>query len=199
MNNILFIKSSLNGEQGKSNILAQELKEKLAASSDVKIVERDLAKDSLSHLTQPEMAAWATAEDQRNEEQRQLVQISDELIAQVNASDTIVLAMPMYNFGVPSTFKAWADRVARAGVTFRYTEKGPVGLIKNKKVLVIATRGGIHAGTSSDSQSQFLKDYFAFLGIEDINFIYAEGLNMPGGDDRFKAAQTELNNFKLGQ
>lgn len=195
MKNILYIKTSLNGEQGNSTKLAQALVTKLAASSDVNIVERDLAKQSISHLTQTEMAAWATPENERTQEQRVLANISDSLIAELKASDNIVLAMPMYNFGVPSTFKAWVDRVARAGVTFNYTENGPVGLLENKQLVVIAARGGIYAGTANDSQTQYLKDYFAFLGIDNIKFIYAEGLNMPGGDSSFAAAQTEIAQF----
>jgi FMN-dependent NADH-azoreductase len=196
MNNILFIKSSLNGEQGNSTKLATELVTKLSADPTVNVVERDLAKDSLTHLTQPEMAAWATPENERNQRQRELANISDGLIEELKASNIIVLGMPMYNFGVPSTFKAWVDRVARAGVTFRYTENGPVGLLENKQVVVVAARGGRYVGTEKDSQTQYLKDYFAFLGIDDIRFIYAEGLNMPGGDASFAAAQAEINNFK---
>jgi len=195
MKNILFIKSSLNGAQGNSTKLAQELVTKLAASSDVNNVERDLAEQSLAHLTQTEMAAWATPENERTQEQRVQASISDSLIAELKASDNIVLAMPMYNFGVPSTFKAWVDRVARAGVTFNYTENGPVGLLENKQLVVIAARGGIYAGTEKDSQTQYLKDYFAFLGIDNIKFIYAEGLNMPNGDASFAAAQTEIAQF----
>ena len=180
MHNILIIKSSLNGEQGNSNKLAQVLKTKLSEQANVNIVERDLANDSLSHLTQTEMQAWATPVEERSKEQQQLAAISDKLITELKTSDIIVVAMPMYNFGVPSTFKAWADRVARAGVTFRYTENGPVGLLENKQVIVLAARGGQHAGTISDTQTSYLQTYFAFLGIEKSQFIYAEGLNMPG-------------------
>lgn len=197
MNNILFIKSSINGEQGKSTALAQELISNLAATSEVKVVERDLAKQALVHLTQEEMAAWMTPANERNNEQVELANISDSLVEELKTSDTLVIAMPMYNFGVPSTFKAWVDRVARAGITFRYSENGPVGLLKNKKVLIVAARGGIYAGSKSDSQTQYLTSFFNFLGLEDITFIYAEGLNMPGSDERFAAAQAEINNFNL--
>ena len=99
--------------------------------------------------------------------------------------------------GVPSTFKAWVDRVARAGITFNYTENGPVGLLNNKKVIIVATRGGIYKGTEKDSQSQFLKDFFSFIGLGDIQFIYAEGLNMPDGDLSFKGAQSDIAKFKI--
>jgi FMN-dependent NADH-azoreductase len=197
MNKILFIKSSLNGEQGNSTILAQELVANLSATSEVKVVERDLAEQGLEHLTQIEMAAWMTPANERNSAQVKLTHISDSLIEELTTSDTLVIAMPMYNFGVPSTFKTWVDRVARAGVTFRYTENGPVGLLKNKKVVIVAARGGIHAGTTSDSQTQYLTSFFNFLGLDDITFIYAEGLNMPGNEERYAAAQAEIKNFSL--
>jgi FMN-dependent NADH-azoreductase len=93
----------------------------------------------------------------------------------------VIIGMPMYNFGVPSTFKAWIDRVARAGITFKYTETGPQGLLTNKKVYVLAARGGKYAGTPKDSQSQYLKDVLGFIGLNDIKFVYVEGLAM-GGD-----------------
>ena len=197
MNNILFIKSSLNGEQGNSTKLAQELVANLSATSEVKVVERDLAKQALTHLTQEEMTAWMTPANERSNEQVKLTNISDSLIEELTTSDTIVIAMPMYNFGVPSTFKAWVDRVARAGITFRYSENGPVGLLKNKKVLIVAARGGIYAGTKSDSQTQYLTSFFNFLGLDDIRFIYAEGLNMPGSEERFSAAQAEIKSVSL--
>lgn len=179
MNNILLVKSSINGEQGNSNILANELVETLSKDSEVNIVERDLTKNELSHLSQLEMAAWMTPPNERTEEQVTQANISDTLIEELKTSDTIVVGMPMYNFGIPSVFKAWVDRVARAGITFSYSENGPVGLLKDKKVIIVAARGGMYAGTEKDSQSQFLKDFFAFIGLDDVSFIYAEGLNMP--------------------
>ena len=93
----------------------------------------------------------------------------------------IVLGLPMYNFGVPSTLKAYFDHVARAGVTFRYTANGPVGLLTGKEVYVFATRGGIYAGTPLDTQTTYVRDFLRFLGIDDVEFVYAEGLNMGAG------------------
>lgn len=195
MNSILLIKSSLNGEQSHSNTLSQSLVKQLNVKGNVTIVRRDLAKDNLPHLTQAEMGAWMTDIAQRSQEQTDLATISDDLIEELKNSDTIVVAMPMYNFGVPSTFKAWVDRVARAGITFQYTENGPAGLLKDKTVIVVASRGGIYAGTQKDSQTQYLKDVFSFMGMEDITFIYAEGLNMLGSDERLAQAQQTINEF----
>ncbi|MDV7104648.1 NAD(P)H-dependent oxidoreductase [Vibrio sp. TH_r3] len=197
MSNILVIKSSLNGNQGQSNILAQTLVSKLATETTANIIERDLAQEALPHLTQSEMAAWMTEEKERTQEQADLAAISDNLIDELKLSDTLVIAMPMYNFGIPSTFKAWIDRVARAGVTFRYTETGPVGLMENKKAIVLAARGGIYKDTAHDSQTQYLKDVLAFIGITDVTFIYAEGLNMPGREQRLAAAVKEIDGVAL--
>jgi FMN-dependent NADH-azoreductase len=93
-------------------------------------------------------------------------------------ADVIVLGLPMYNFGVPSTLKAYFDHIARAGVTFKYTEKGPVGLLTGKKAYVFATRGGLYLGTPRDTETKYVRDFLAFLGIDDVEFVYAEGLAM---------------------
>ncbi|MGH8764912.1 MAG: FMN-dependent NADH-azoreductase, partial [Burkholderiales bacterium] len=100
----------------------------------------------------------------------------DGLIDELRRADTIVLGLPMYNFGVPSTLKAYFDHIARAGVTFRYTETGPVGLLTGKKAYVLATRGGLYAGTPRDTQTAYVRDFLAFIGITDVEFVYAEGL-----------------------
>ena len=92
--------------------------------------------------------------------------------------DAIALGLPMYNFGIPSGLKAYFDHIARAGVTFKYTENGPVGLLTGKKVYVFAARGGMYAGTAKDSQTTYVRDFLGFIGITDVEFVYAEGLNM---------------------
>ena len=110
------------------------------------------------------------------------------MIARIKAADVIVLGVPMYNFGVPSQLKALLDRVARAGITFKYTEQGPVGLLDDKPVVIFATRGGVYQGTMLDSQTPFLQTFFNFVGLTDVHFVYAEGLNM--GADAQQAALT---------
>ena len=111
-------------------------------------------------------------------EQAELVQRSDQLIAELQAADVLVLGVPMYNFGIPSTLKSYFDHIARAGVTFRYTANGPEGLVKGKKAYVLAARGGLYQGTPKDSQTTYLRDFLAFIGIDEVEFVYAEGLNM---------------------
>ncbi len=124
------------------------------------------------------MQAWSISPDQQTAEQKKLSELSDNLIQELFNTDLIVIGMPMYNLGVPSTFKTYIDRISRAGKTFSYTENGPKGLVDNKKVIVLAARGGMHQGTALDTQTQYLKNIFGLIGITDVEFIYAEGLNM---------------------
>ncbi len=117
------------------------------------------------------------------------VEITDRLIEELKAADVIVLGVPMYNFGVPSSLKAWFDHIARAGVTFRYTAKGPVGLLTKKQAYVMAARGGVYAGTAADSQTPWLRTMLGFLGIREVEIVYAEGVAK--GDAERRAALEE--------
>jgi FMN-dependent NADH-azoreductase len=113
---------------------------------------------------------------ERTAAQAEHVAYSDALIGELERADVIVLGLPMYNFGIPSTLKAYFDQIARAGRTFRYTQSGSEGLLKGKRAIVIATRGGRYAGTPLDSQTGYVRDFLRFLGIRDVEFVYAEGL-----------------------
>jgi len=137
---------------------------------------RDLAKDPVPHLDADRFGAFIAKPEARTLKQDAFVAYSDGLIHELKQADVVVLGLPMYNFGVPSTLKAYFDHVARAGVTFNYTAKGPVGLLTGKKVYVVGTRGGFYEGTPLDTQTRYVRDFFAFLGITDVEFIYAEGL-----------------------
>lgn len=178
--NLLVIYTSLSGQNGNSSKLVNNYIERLQANFDngVNIVTRDIANNALPHLSSAEMGAWATPEEDRNAEQKQLAKLSDDCVAEVQAADEIIIAVPMYNFGIPSTLKAWIDRIARAGITFRYTENGPVGLIEGKQVTLLAARGGIYKGTELDSQTPYLESVLGFVGLTDVRWVYAEGLNM---------------------
>lgn len=186
MKTVLAIFSSLNGEQGNSSKLANEYLATLEKNSDVVVKRVDLSSLDLPHLSSDEMQSWMTAAEERTTEQQTLAKRSDDIVEAVQQADEIVLAVPMYNFGVPSSLKAYFDRVARAGITFKYTENGPVGLLENKSATVFAARGGIYAGTEFDTQSPFLKHFLGFVGITDVNFVYAEGLAM--GEEQAKTA-----------
>src|SRR4029078_8091628 len=122
--------------------------------------------------------AFLAKPEERSPGQRAAADYSQGLIDELRGADVIALGLPMYNFGVPSTLKAYFDHVARAGLTFRYTANGPEGLLKGKKAYVFATRGGLYAGTPRDTETAYVRDFLAFLGITDVEFVYAEGLAM---------------------
>jgi FMN-dependent NADH-azoreductase len=176
MHTILQINSSLFGEAGQSSKLAAEFAASLAASTGARLVVRDLARNPVPHLTAERFTALTTPVAERSLDQQRHAAESDALIEELRAADTVVLGLPMYNFGVPSTLKAYFDHLARAGVTFRYTAEGPVGLLTGKRVYVFATRGGRHAGTATDMQSAFVRQFLGFIGLRDVEFVYAEGL-----------------------
>lgn len=179
MNNILQINSSIHNGQGESSKLATEFVAQLRVGNPgAKVVVRELAKDPIPHLDEARFGAFLAKPEARTPEQARVVGESDALIAELQQADAIVIALPMYNFGVPSQFKAWVDHVARAGVTFKYTDKGAVGLLTGKKAWVFATRGGLYAGTAADTQTAYIKQFLAFVGITDVEFVYAEGLAM---------------------
>lgn len=182
MKTILQINSSLFGEQGQSSKMANEFVTRLQASSDAsQLLRHDLHATPLPHLDGQRFAAFTTPAAERSATQQVVVAESDALINELREADIIVLGMPLYNLGVPSTFKAYIDHVARAGETFRYTPNGPQGLLEDKKVYVFAARGGIYEGTAMDTQSAYIRHIFGLMGIQDIEFIYAEGLSK-GGD-----------------
>ncbi len=177
MKTILQINASLNSANGQSTKLANELVARLRTQHpEAGLIVRDLARDPVPHLDAERFAAFVTPKEQRTAAQQVLVAYSDRLIGELKRADVIVLGLPMYNFGVPSQLKAWIDHIARAGVTFRYTEKGPVGLLAGRKAFVLATRGGRYAGTPTDLQTQYVRQILAFVGITDVEFVYAEGL-----------------------
>lgn len=176
MRNILVVNSSISGEKGQSSQLTNNFVSALPATAQVQ--ELDLNQAGLTHLTMPEIAAWMTPEGDRTAEQQQLAAVSDGLIAQVKAADVILIGVPMYNFGVPSQLKAWFDRIARAGVTFKYTDKGPVGLLDDKPVVFFLTRGGMYKDLPQDTQTPYLVNFFNFIGLRNLHFIFAEGLNI---------------------
>lgn len=176
MRNILVVNSSISGEKGQSSQLINNFVSALPAHAQVQ--ELDLNQAGLTHLTMPEIAAWMTPDADRSAEQQQLAAVSDSLIAQVQAADVILIGVPMYNFGVPSQLKAWFDRIARAGVTFKYTDKGPVGLLEDKPVVFFLTRGGLYKDLPQDTQTPYLVNFFNFIGLRNLHFIFAEGLNM---------------------
>jgi FMN-dependent NADH-azoreductase len=175
---LLQINSSINNGKGESSQLARQFVEAyVAGHPGTRVIKRDVAAaEPVPHLTAERFGAFITPPEQRNASQQAVVEYSDALINELKQADLIVLGLPMYNFGVPSQLKAYFDHVARAGVTFKYSDKGPVGLLTGKKAVVFAARGGIYAGTPMDTQTSYVRDFLRFLGIADVEFVYAEGL-----------------------
>jgi FMN-dependent NADH-azoreductase len=177
MTTLLQINASIHADHGQSTQLASKFVQAFSDSHpDAQIIRRDLASDTVPHLSAERFAAFLSKPEQRSAAQSDVVAYSDALIAELKRADIIVLGLPMYNFGVPSQLKDYFDHIARAGETFRYTANGPVGLLTGKKVYVFAARGGLYAGTALDTQTSYVRDFLRFIGIADIEFVYAEGL-----------------------
>jgi FMN-dependent NADH-azoreductase len=184
MKRILLIHSSLFGEDSTGTQIARSLVERLVAAHPGSTVSKiDLAQDAMPHLEAEEFNSWSVPAEGRTETQRALAARSDELIEQLLAHDTLVLAVPMYNLGIPSTLKAWIDRVVRAGKTFTYTSAGPQGLAGGMDAYLVLTRGGSYKGTPLDTQTAYLESVLGLIGIDSVQAIYAESLNR-GGDAR---------------
>jgi len=185
--NILQVNSSARREGSQSTRLANHLVQRLRdANPGATVTVRDLTADPHPVLDETALTALFTPAAQHTLEQAARVALDDALIAQIKAADVVVLGVPMYNFGVSTQLKNWIDAISRAGVTFRYTEKGPEGLLTGKKVYVALTRGGRYRNTPADSQVPYLKTVLGFLGMTDVHFVYAEGLSM--GPDAERAA-----------
>jgi len=187
---VLKINSSLYSQDGQSSRLAAQFVDALRRHDPaLQLAERDFTREPVPHLDAARFQAFLTRPEERTAEQRAVAGYSDELIAELREADVIVLGLPMYNFGIPSQLKAYFDHVARAGVTFRYTEHGPVGLLTGKTAYLFATRGGAYAGTPKDTQTAYVRDFLAFLGITEVEFVYAEGLAIGPGQRESSLAQ----------
>lgn len=173
---ILYVQSSIFGDNGVSSGIAKTLIEKLSANQESELTERNVSASEIPHFNLDTINAIGEGK----------AALADELIAEVQKADVIVVGAPMYNFGIPTQLKSWFDHIARAGVTFKYTETGPQGLLTNKKVYVVTARGGLHKGNGTDLDSHYLTTIFGFLGITDVEFIYAEGVNL-GDESRSKS------------
>src|SRR5574340_1062189 len=175
--NILQIRASVRGHDSHSTQLANRLVDALSARHPgTTVTVRDLGRFPHPPLDESALAARFTAADEQSPEQSARLAQDDGLIAELQAADIVVLGVPMYNFGIPSQLKNWIDAVARAGVTFRYTERGSEGLLGGRKVYVALARGGRYRNTPTDTQVPYLKMVLGFLGLTEVEFIYAEGL-----------------------
>ncbi|MCE0492480.1 FMN-dependent NADH-azoreductase [Vibrio salinus] len=194
MSKVLALKSSILGEYSQSSKLVDEFIE----SIDAEVTVRDLTENPIPVLTF-EIANALRATEDLSDSQQAFVDLSDSLIEEIKNADTLVIAAPMYNFSIPTQLKNWFDFIARAGVTFKYTESGVEGLITGKKAIVVTTRGGIHKDSATDLLTPYVKTFLGFIGITDVNFVFAEALNM--GDDyaatAMKSAKEQLASITL--
>lgn len=178
MSTLLQINASISPANGQSSRLANQfVRAYVQGHPGTKVIVREVAAgEPVPHLNGERFGAFIAAAGNRTAAQHAVVAYSDALIDELKQADVIVMGLPMYNFGVPSQLKAYFDHIARAGLTFKYTPSGPVGLLTGKRVYVFAARGGLYAGTPLDTQTNYVRDFLAFLGMTDVHFVYAEGL-----------------------
>lgn len=175
MSTLLKIQSSLFGSHGQSSALVDNFtRQWLEKNPAARVIERNLADNPVPHLNQERFQAFITASQERTPRQQAIVAESDALIDEIRQADVLVIGVPMYNFSVPSVLRAYFDHIARAGVSFRYTANGSEGLLVGKKAYVFMARGGYYG--VEHSHTSYLREFLAFIGITDVEFVYAEGL-----------------------
>lgn len=199
MPKILLIDSSPRGNASFSRKLSRAVIEKLKAKDpSTSVAKRDLTLKPLPHLEEAHLAAFFSPSEKHTAADKLAVQHSDDVINEISNADVIVLGVPMYNFGIPSGLKAWIDHLARAGKTFKYTEKGPEGLVKGKKVYLAISSGGVYTEgpmKAYDFTESYLRAVLGFLGMTDVTTFRAEGLAVPGAQDA--AFEKALSSIKI--
>jgi FMN-dependent NADH-azoreductase len=192
MSNILYITASIRSDsESISRGLGQRVVDGLAAKSGAGVTTRNLAANDLPFVSAERFGAHLTPAADRTPQQADLAAIADTLIAELQAADTIVIASPVYNFGPPATLKAWADLVARAGTTFRYTATGPEGLLTGKKAYITIASGGTPMGSDIDFMSRWLIFFLGFLGITDVTMVAADGIMGEDGESKITTAHEQ--------
>ncbi|ENX37539.1 MULTISPECIES: FMN-dependent NADH-azoreductase [Acinetobacter] len=178
MAKVLVLKSSIMGDHSQtSRLIDAFLKQRVENGVQDEVIIRDLTTLNLPVLDAEIFHALRGAENV-NATVQQIVQLSDELIAELKAADLLLIGAPMYNLNVPTQLKNWFDLVARARHTFRYTETYPQGLVENVKAIVMSSRGGIHLGQMTDAVTPYLRSVLGLMGIHEVDFVYAEGLDI---------------------
>ncbi len=175
MNTILVIDSAVSGEASVSKTLVREAVDALTAGAPARVIYRDLGQAPVPHLTEGTLAGVRGKPETESELETRA--LSDELIAELRASDTIVIGAPMYNFSIPTALRSWFDHVLRAGETFAYSEAGPKGLLGGKRVIVVESRGGLYSDGPAqvyDFQEPYLRHLLGFMGLTDVTFVHAE-------------------------
>ncbi len=184
-NTILRLDASARRDGSVSRQLADEV---IATLNPGSVTTRDLAATPIPQINETWVGANFTPADNRSEEQRQALALSDELVAELTAADTLVIGLPIYNFGIPAALKAWIDQIARAGVTFRYTENGPKGLLTGKRAIIAVASGGTEVGSDIDFATGYIVHVLGFVGITDVQFVAADRLMLDADASMAKAA-----------
>ena len=188
MTTILRIDASARTDASVSRGLADRIEAKL----DGTVTRRDVGQATLPHVTGTWVASNFTPADERDADARAALALSDELVAELQAADTILISSPIYNFSIPASLKAWIDLVCRAGLTFKYTESGPVGLLENKRVIVAMASGGTEVGSDIDYASPYLRHVLKFIGLTDVTFVAADQMGARG-DEAVEAARAQID------
>lgn len=201
--NILHVNVGMFGDNSVSTQLSNKIVQRLQANhADAQVVTRDLTGQSVAHLDAEIVLAASTQPEERTQRQTDELAITEALLEEVFAADVLVIGAPMYNFTIPSQLKAWFDRIAQAGRTFRYTENGPEGLLTDKRVIVASARGNIYINTNisaQDHQENYLKTILAFVGITDVTIVRAEGVNISDSqrEESIQAASKDIEALSL--
>ena len=188
--NILHVDASARQAGSVSRELSQHLVDALS-DNGTEVTKREIGLSPLPLINETWVGANFTPEENRSDDQKQVLELSDTLIAELEAADTLVLGVPIYNFGVPAAFKAWVDMIARARKTFKYTENGPVGLLEGKKAYVVIASGGTQSGSEIDFATPYVRHVLGFVGIHDVSIIAADQL-MATGDEKLAAAREQI-------
>ncbi|MGC2520845.1 MAG: FMN-dependent NADH-azoreductase [Burkholderiales bacterium] len=190
MKNLLYVSSSPRGAQSYSHQIAHRIVDDLKARHPAaKVVVRDVAKEPLPHVGEAFVGGLFLPPEQRSPAQAKALAVSDALVDELVAADVVVLAVPMHNFALPSTLKAWIDHVVRVGRTFSYTANGPEGLLKGKQAIAVVSRGGVYSDgpmKQLDFQESYLRSVLGFIGITDVHMVRVEGVGM--GEEAVKNA-----------
>lgn len=188
--NILHIDASARQAGSVSRELSQHLVDALS-DAETQVTKREIGLTPLPLISETWVGANFTPEENRSDSQKQALELSDTLIDELEAADTLVLGVPIYNFGVPAAFKAWVDLIARARKTFKYTDSGPVGLLEGKKAYVVIASGGTQSGSEIDFATPYVRHVLGFVGIHDVTIIAADQL-MSTGDEKLNTARAQI-------
>ena len=202
MTRLLTITSSPAGDQSRSTALVKNFVDAWKAHAPAtELTTRDLGATPPPHIDGMMIGSYYTPEDSRSDEQRSAISYSDELVDELMAADVIVIGAPMHNFGISSSLKTWIDHIARVGRSFRYTENGPEGMIKGKKVYVMTASGGNysegHPAHAMDHQTPYLKTVLGFLGLDDVIFVH--GFGVASGEDGIRTAEAQIDTIIQGE